>query len=146
RVISSKADAQALHVSWVSVQRAGDGPGTLALVVVQDFSQVMERERLARTWGLGLLALVAGAASLLTAVAARVTSRDWVQELGRALRGEPERGTPRSPLLEDVRVLAQRRAADAAAESAGAGRWTQQRLRSAMVEQLDESGLIIVAN
>ncbi|MFP5354010.1 MAG: trehalose-6-phosphate synthase [Gemmatimonadota bacterium] len=146
RVISSTADARALHVAWVPVQRAGDDPGALALVVVQDFSQVMERERLARTWGLGLLALVAGAASLLTAVAARVTSRDWVQELGRALRGEPERGTPRSPLLEDVRILAQRRAAAVAAESAGAGRWTQQRLRSAMVEQLDESGLIIVAN
>ncbi|ODT05358.1 MAG: trehalose-6-phosphate synthase [Gemmatimonadetes bacterium SCN 70-22] len=146
KVISPEGATPALHVAWVPVRGGVDVPAGLSLVVVQDFSQVMERERLARTWGLGILVLAAGVASLLTALAARVASREWVRQLGRALRGEAERGRTPSPLLEDVRALAKRRAAIAAAESVATGRWTQERLRSAMVEHLDDGGLIIVAN
>lgn len=136
-----------MHVAWVPISTF-DSTGTpLQLVIVQDYSSVQERERLAGFWGLAILTLLAAIAAILTVVAARLTSSEWMKELRQALRGERDLGPAPSPLLEDVRAMVQRQAAAAAAiEGEDSGRWTRERLRQAMADHLEEDGLVIVAN
>ncbi|MEP7380469.1 MAG: trehalose-6-phosphate synthase [Gemmatimonadota bacterium] len=136
-----------MHVDWIPIVGRDSAGRPLQLVVVQDYSNVQERERLARFWGLAILTLLAAAASLLTVLAARLTSSEWIRELRQALTGERDPGAAPSPLLEDVRAMVQRQAAAAAAiEGGDNGRWTRERLRQTMADHLEEDGLIIVAN
>lgn len=136
-----------MHVAWVPIGGFDVGGRPLQLVVVQDYSSAQERARLAGFWGLGILILLAATASILTVVAARLTSSEWIRELRQALRGERDLGPAPSPLLEDVRAMVQRQAAAAAAiEGEDNGRWTRERLRQAMADHLEEDGLVIVAN
>ncbi|MBK6485948.1 MAG: trehalose-6-phosphate synthase [Gemmatimonadetes bacterium] len=136
-----------MHVSWVSLTDTTAQGGRIRLVVAQDYAHVLERERLAGLWALGILGLLTGLIVVLTVLSARMTSSGWLRELNRALRGERVPGVPPSPLLEDVRVLVQRQAAARAAlEEGHDGRWTRDRLRQSMADLLEEDGLIIVAN
>jgi len=145
-ILDETPDRAALHVSWIAIAGSGGGERPLLLVVAQDYSHVQARERLVLRWGIGGLAMLALSAALLTALAAGLTSRGWSRGLRLALRGERKREVPESPLLQDVRALVQRRAAHLALQGADEGAWTQERLRAAMVDQLEEDGLIIVAN
>ena len=142
-VVSLNGDEGPLHISLTPILDAS-GPRA-ELVVVQDFAQVHQRQELVRNWALAILGTLALASSLLTILSARLTSIGWVRQLTRALRGERERWRDDSPLLENVRALAQRTTA-AALEGDRDGRWTRERLRSALIEHLDEDGLVIVAN
>ena len=130
-VITLDGDNSPLHVSLTPIV---DTTGPRAeLVVVQDFAQVRQRQELVRNWALAILGTLALAATLLAVLSARLTSIGWVRQLTRALRGERERWRDDSPLLENVRALAQRQVA-AALESDRDGRWTRERLRSALLD------------
>ncbi|MEO7966346.1 MAG: trehalose-6-phosphate synthase, partial [Gemmatimonadaceae bacterium] len=142
-VITLGSGEAPLHISVTPIV---DETGPRAeLVVVQDFAQVHQRQELVRMWALAILGTLALASSLVTILSARLTSVGWVRQLTRALRGERDRWRDDSPLLENVRAMAQRTTA-AALEADRDGRWTRERLRSALIEHLDEDALIIVAN
>jgi trehalose 6-phosphate synthase len=126
----------------------GDETGVRArLLILQDYAAVLERAAQVRWWILLGVSLLAGASMLLTFLSARLTSIGWGQRLAQALRGEAADVPARdSPLLEDVRALAQRMSA-AVAEGQRAAPWTRARLRGVLTDHLDEDeGLLIVAN
>jgi trehalose 6-phosphate synthase len=137
-----------LHRSTLPI---GDAGGVRAqLVVLQDYSPVIERAAQVRWWVLLVAALLAVASTALSLLAARVTSIGWGRQLSDALRGEhgPGKGarSTHEPLFEDVRALAQRMSA-AAAEGQRAVPWTRERLRGVLRDHLEEEeGLVIVAN
>jgi trehalose 6-phosphate synthase len=130
-----------IHLT-VSLQNEGGAAGG-AIVLVHDLSYWERREattRNAALMGFFILALAAGAITLLTA---RVAWKGWTQELRQALSGK----APESfhPLLRDVRALAERLASETERESRG-GLWSPERLRSALTQYLQGERIVILAN
>jgi trehalose 6-phosphate synthase len=142
-VFTIGADMQPVHVT-VTPLEFDDAAGH-RLVIVQDFEFVEDRMRMIRTGVLVVLGTLAMAAALLTILSVRLTSLNWTRSLRRALRGEHEAGRS-VPLLDDVRALVQRLGLEGTEEHEADTRWTPQRLRAAVEEQLGDEGLVVVAN
>ena len=132
-----------VHVTVIPLEF--ENAGLHQLVVVQDFTFVEDRVMMIRTGVLVVLGTLAMAAALLTILSVRLTSLNWTRSLRRALRGEREAGSP-VPLLDDVRALVQRLGSEGTEELEADTKWTPQRLRAAVEEQLGDEGLVVVAN
>jgi trehalose 6-phosphate synthase len=91
-------------------------------------------------FGFGGLALLA---SLATALIGRATWTRFRQELRQTARGAPAR-TEFAPLLRDVRMLAERLAAETDADPAHG--WSPERLKQTLVRNLHGERIVIVAN
>jgi trehalose 6-phosphate synthase len=135
---------QPVHVTVIPLEF--DNASANRLVVVQDFAFVEDRVTMIRTGVLVVLGTLAMAAALLTILSVRLTSLNWTRSLRHALRGEREAGSPVVPLLDDVRALVQRLGIETTEELEGDTKWTPQRLRAAVEEQLGDEGLVVVAN
>jgi trehalose 6-phosphate synthase len=142
-VFSIGPEAAPVHVTVFPLEPGGEAGQRL--LVVQDFAFVEQRVGMVRTGVLVVLGTLAMAAALLTILSVRLTSLNWTRSLRRALRGERD-VTSSVPLLDDVRALVQRLGSENGDESERDGRWTPQRLRAAVEEQLGDEGLVVVAN
>jgi trehalose-6-phosphate synthase len=121
-----------------------DGRGVGFLVLIHDLSFIERREATTQLFLIGAFALLALAAAGVTVVAARLSWRDWSNEIRRFLRG----GTDRpefQPILRDVRDLVDRIIDEKQAEQEG-GAWTPQRLKHTLSRHLHGERIVIVAN
>ena len=122
-----------------------DGEQALGfLVLVHDLSFVERREATTQRFLLLAFGFLAAAASAVTIVAARLSRRDWSNELRGFLRGEAAR-PEFQPILRDVRELVDRIVGEKDAEHEG-GIWTPQRLKQALGRYLQGERVVIVAN
>ncbi len=131
-----------IHVTAVPV--VSDDRAEGFVVLVHDMSFVERREATTRTFLLLGFALLSVAASVVTIVAARLSSRGFRNEMRRLLRGERPR-TEFVPFLRDVRDLVDRLASEREMEGAG-GLWTPQRLKNTLSRYLHGERVVIVAN
>jgi trehalose 6-phosphate synthase len=114
------------------------------VVLVHDLSFIERREATTRRFLLLAFGVLAIAASVITAVAARLSWRGWSNELRRLLKGESHR-PEFQPFLRDVRDLVERLASEREVDGLG-GLWTPQRLKNALSRYLHGQRLITVAN
>jgi trehalose 6-phosphate synthase len=131
-----------VHVSALPVM---DGDSPIGFVVlVHDMSYLERREVATRRFLLLAFAVLAGAASLITIVAARLSWRGWSAELRKLLRrGGPQR-PEFQPVLRDVRALVERLAFEKDVE--GGDAWTPERLKRTLKRHLQGERVVIVAN
>jgi trehalose 6-phosphate synthase len=131
-----------VHVSAVPLLDQGDVLGFV--VLVHDLSFVGRREAQSRRFLLVAFGVLAVAASIVTALAARVAWRSWTEELRRTLRGDG--GRPEfQPILRDVRALIAQ-LGDERRTEAEAQAWTPQRLKATLERHLQGERVVIVAN
>jgi trehalose 6-phosphate synthase len=83
-------------------------------------------------------------AAIVTLLAARLSWRDWSEELRRLLRGEVAKPEFR-PFLRDVRDLVDRLASERETDGEG-GLWTPHRLKNTLTRYLHGERVVIVAN
>jgi trehalose 6-phosphate synthase len=131
-----------VHISAIPLVGA-EGPVGF-VVLVQDLSFIERREASVRWFLLIAFGFLAAAASAITIVAARVSWRQWSDEIRQVLKGETQQ-LEFQPLLQDVRNLVERIADERQAESE-LGLWTPQRLRHTLNRYLRGEKVIIVAN
>jgi trehalose 6-phosphate synthase len=130
-----------VHVSAVPVLDAGTPLGFV--VLVHDMRYIAWTESATRYFSVLGFAILALAASAITLIVARLSRRDWNEELRRLLRG----GKPRPefrPLLHDVRELADRIAHEKDADLHGI--WNADRLRDVLRGRLEGERITVVAN
>jgi trehalose 6-phosphate synthase len=132
----------AVHVSAIPVVEQDDALGFV--VLVQDLSFIERREATMRWSLLVTFGFLATAGAAITMVAARLSWRQWSDEIQRVLKGETHL-REFHPLLQDVRHLVERMAAERQAEGEG-GVWTPQRLKRTLTRYLHGEKIIIVAN
>jgi trehalose 6-phosphate synthase len=131
-----------VHVSALPIK---DGETAVGFVVlVHDMSFVARREEKTDEFLLLGFAILAIAASVITVIAARLSWRGWSNELRRLIKGG---GPPPEfqPLLQDVRELVERIAAEKEADGQG-GPWTPQRLKYTLSRHLHGEKVVILAN
>jgi trehalose 6-phosphate synthase len=121
---------------------APNGVALGVIGLIHDMSYVEQRDALTRKAALGLFAVMALGALLLTSGIARASWRRFRAELKSLVKGEPER-PEFHPLLQDVRELALQLASEQRAEDRA---WTPQRLRQVLHEHLHGERVIMVAN
>ncbi|MBI4518894.1 MAG: trehalose-6-phosphate synthase [Deltaproteobacteria bacterium] len=131
-----------VHVSGVPLLDQEEGVGFV--VLVHDLSFIERREATVRWFLLVAFGFLAAAASAITIFAARVSWREWSDQIQRVLKGETQR-PEFQPLLQDVRDLVERIGAERQADSE-AGLWTPQRLRQTLNRYLHGEKVVIVAN
>jgi trehalose 6-phosphate synthase len=127
-----------------AVPMFSEGQAIGSLLLVHDLSFIERREETTQLFLIGVFALLALAAAGVTVVAARLSWRDWSNEIRRFLRG----GTDRpefQPILRDVRDLVDRIIDEKQAEQEG-GAWTPQRLKQTLSRHLHGEKVVIVAN
>jgi trehalose 6-phosphate synthase len=127
-----------------AVPMMSDGRASGFLVLVHDLSCAARREPTTRRFLIVAFGLLALAAAGVTVVAARLSWRDWSNEIRRFLRG----GTDRpefQPILSDVRELVDRIIEEKQADQEG-GVWTPQRLKQTLGRHLHGEKVVIVAN
>jgi trehalose 6-phosphate synthase len=113
------------------------------VVLVHDLSFVARREGTMRWFLLGAFGVLAACASVVTAVAVRLSWRSWSNEIRKLLRGEPH--IPEfQPVLQDVRALVERLSEERETETGG--RWNPARLKQALGRHLQGERVAIVAN
>jgi len=155
--VRPSAEAPATWVPWRSVASLPGGKvyvsaiplrdmgGPVGFVVLlQDLSFIERREAAVRWFLLLAFAILATAASAITVIAARLSWREWSDEIRRVLKGGPQR-PEFQPLLQDVRELVERVAAEHEADSE-LGLWTPHRLRYTLNRYLRGEKVVIVAN
>jgi trehalose 6-phosphate synthase len=129
----------------LSVTRLGDadGLGGGFVILLQDLSFLARREETIRNLLLTAFFVLSVAASLVTLLVARIAWKGWTLELRRALRGNATKDF--QALVRDVRSLAERLAGEREREAVG-GKWTPQRLRSALSQYLEGERIVLLAN
>ena len=131
-----------VHVSAIPL---ADGAQPLGfLVLVHDLSFIERRDALTRRFLLLAFGFLALAAAGVTLVAARLSWRNWSNELRRFLRTGKEPPEFR-PLMRDVRELVERIVTERESEGEG-GAWTPQRLKQTLNRHLHGERIVIVAN
>ena len=130
----------------VSVTRLRDRDRALGVVaLVHDLSYLTRRNETTRSILIAAFFILSIGAALVTLTASRLAWRSWTLELRRALRGKPT--TRFRPLMRDVRSLAVRLARDREQDRThGNGRWNPQRLRSTLLQYLQDESVVILAN
>jgi trehalose-6-phosphate synthase len=122
---------------------AGDRPLGF-LLLIHDLSFAERREATTQRFLFFAFGLLALAAAGVTVVAARLSWRDWSNEIRRFLRGGAER-PEFQPILRDVRELVDRIIDEKQADQEG-GVWTPQRLKHTLSRHLHGEKVVIVAN
>jgi trehalose 6-phosphate synthase len=130
-----------VHISAVELRTSSSVVGVIGLV--HDVSYISRREASARRFLLSAFAVLAITASGFTIVAARLAFIGWTSDLRRALHGDIDDPQYR-PLLRDVYALARRLSAET--ESEHRRRWTPERLKRALGQQLQGEQIVILAN
>ncbi len=131
-----------VHVSAIPL---ADNNTTLGfLVLVHDLGFVERREATTRRFLLIAFGVLSLAAAIVTVLAARLSWRDWSNELRNLLRGETDRPEFR-PFLREVRDLVDRLASERETEGVG-GLWTPERLKNTLSRYLHGERVVIVAN
>ncbi|HTM45637.1 MAG TPA: trehalose-6-phosphate synthase [Polyangiaceae bacterium] len=131
-----------LHLSVIRVGVAGNADSGF-VILLQDLSFLERREATIRNFLLTAFFILSLAASFVTLLVARFAWRGWTLELRRALRGSANKDF--QALVRDVRSLAERLAGERDREAVG-GKWTPQRLRSALIQYLEGERIVILAN
>ncbi len=145
--------------AWVSWRSAAELPGgkvhvsafpimdqdaALGFVVLaHDLSFVERREASMRRFLLAAFGVLAACASVVTVVAARLSWRNWRNQVRSLLKGEAH-GPEFLPVLQDVRALVERLSEERDAETGG--RWNPARLKQALGRHLQGERIVIVAN
>jgi trehalose 6-phosphate synthase len=127
-----------------AVPMMADGRTLGFLVLVHDLSFAERREATTRRFLIVAFGLLALAAAGVTVVAARLSWRDWSNEIRRFLRGDTER-PEFQPILRDVRELVDRIIEEKQSDQEG-GVWTPQRLKQTLSRHLHGEKVVIVAN
>ena len=134
-----------VHVSVMRLRDREEDLGSVALV--HDLSYLSRRNDTTRSILIAAFFVLSIGAALVTLTASRLAWRSWTQELRNALRGNP---TARfKPLLRDVRSLAVRLVHEREEDRASGehnGRWNPQRLRSTLLQYLQDESVVILAN
>lgn len=130
-------------ISAIPVSDAGLNLGWVTLV--HDLSFADRRDASTRKFILIAFAFLAIAASIITIIVARLTSRSWSEEIRRIARGEAPKRPEFRPVLRDVRELVDRLMVEKETESES-GAWTPQRLKSTLIRHLQGERVVIVAN
>jgi trehalose 6-phosphate synthase len=128
---------------YVSSIPVGERGALGCVVLAQDMQYMVRREATTRAHLLVAFFVLAIAASVVTFLAARVARRGWIRDLRRALGGQASRDF--QPLVRDVRDLVASLAHERESESR-AGRWSAERLRTALHENLHDDQVVVVAN
>jgi len=115
------------------------------LVLVHDLSYADRRETSTRQFVLGTFGFLAVAASIITLLVARLSWRNWSEEIRRLARGEKPKRPEFRPILHDVRELVDRIMVEKETELEG-GAWTPQRLKLTLTRHLHGETVVIVAN
>jgi trehalose 6-phosphate synthase len=122
-----------------------DNGKTLGFVVLlHDLSYIERREATTRRFLLLAFGVLSLCAAVVTLLAARLSWRDWSDELRKLLRGgaiKPEF----LPFMREVRDLIDRLASERETEGAG-GLWTPRRLKNTLTRYLHGERVVIVAN
>ncbi len=130
-----------VHVSAIPVIDQNEALGYVTLV--QDLSFTHRREAATRNFLLAAFGFLAVAASAVTLIAARLSWRNWSAEVRSFLRGGAQK-PEFMPILQDVRELVERIAAEREADDGG--EWTADRLRNILDRSLHGEKVIVVAN
>ena len=132
-----------VHVSAIPVGAGSPALGTV--VLVHDLNFMETRSTKTKLFLFLIFGIFALAASLITAVAARLAWQDFSDALRRLLRGggkEPE--SDEHPVFRDMRDLVQQISQEAAIDAGGL--WTPQRLRQALRRYLLGEKVVLLAN
>ena len=120
--------------------------------VVQDLSQIEQREAMTRRLLLIVFFLLGLVASAITAVTARFARQGWMLELRRVLR-QRSANAPSTPvheefhpLLRDVRELIDELASERAQADGHSGAWNPERLRAILRDDLHGNHIVALAN
>jgi trehalose 6-phosphate synthase len=130
-------------VSAIPIDNAGQPLGFV--VLIHDLSYAERREEQTRRFVFFAFGLLAVAASLVTLIVARFTSRGWSEEIRRLARGGQPRHPEFQPIVRDVRDLVDRIMVERETELEG-GAWTPQRLKLTLTRHLQGEKVVIVAN
>lgn len=140
--MTSDVPSGRMHLSVTRVENVADmGPGFV--ILLQDLSFLERREATIRDLLLMAFFVLSVAASLVTLLVARFAWKGWTLELRRALKGNANKDF--QALVRDVRSLAERLAGERDREAVG-GKWTPQRLRSALTQYLEGERIVLLAN
>jgi trehalose 6-phosphate synthase len=121
-----------------------DGERALGFVVlVHDLSFVERREEVLRRFLLAAFGVLAACAAIVTVAAARLSWRNWRNDILRFVRGEGH-GPEFQPVLQDVRALVARLSEEREVETGG--RWNPARLKQALARHFQGETVVIVAN
>ncbi|MFO0575862.1 MAG: trehalose-6-phosphate synthase [Polyangia bacterium] len=131
-----------VHVNTFTLV-SGDRP-LGAVHFLHNLAHVDARIGAARRFMLLCFAVLAGLASLFTVLLARLTWREWIEELQKVLRGRSQRADF-MPLLHEVRELVERISQERSIE-AQAGSWTPQRLKLTLQRHLEGERVVLLAN
>jgi trehalose 6-phosphate synthase len=132
----------AVHLSASRVE--DDGGTTLGVVLlVHDLAFLDRRDQTTRNLVMVAFVILSLGASVVTILAARFAWRGWTLELQRALTGRAHRDF--QPLVRDVRSLVEQLSAERDRE-AHSGPWSADRLRSALIRNLQGERLVILSN
>ena len=138
---SRKSSLAPVHLS---ATRLDDSASTLGVIVLaHDLSYMEQREATTRNLLIAAFVVLSLGASIVTILAARFAWRGWTLELQRALTGRAHRDF--QPLVRDVRTLVDRLSTEREREAHG-GPWTAERLRSALIRNLQGERLVILSN
>jgi trehalose 6-phosphate synthase len=129
-----------VHVSAIPVEDRG------FVALVHDWAHIEAREDTTRRYLFVGFGILAGAAALITVIAARLSWRSWSEDLRRFLRGGQQRAERPEfqPILSDVRELVERLSGEKEAE--GGGAWNAQRLKSVLDRHLQGEKVLVMAN
>lgn len=132
------------HIGAFALEKSAEVVGFL--VLVHDLSFAARRERMTQGFLLVVFVTLAGLASAVTLVSARLLWRRWSSQLHRMALGESEARRPEfMPLIKDLRALLDRLAQEEQGEQQG-GAWSPQRLKNTLSRHLHGERLIVVAN
>jgi trehalose 6-phosphate synthase len=137
---AERAGGASVYLSALPVLTPGGVPlGALGLI--HDMSYAEDRDALTRRAALGLFAVLAVSAIVLSTASARSSLRRFRNDLRLLVRGERSR-SEFQPLLQDVRELA----AQLSPAEEGGRAWNAGRLREVLRQHLRGERLVIVSN
>jgi trehalose 6-phosphate synthase len=131
-----------VHVSAIPLFENGTTIGFV--VLVHDLEFVERRQATTRRFLLIAFGVLSLSAAIVTLLAARLSWRDWSNELRNLIRGEVAKPEFR-PFMRDVRDLVDRLASERETDGEG-GLWTPHRLKNTLTRHLHGERVIIVAN
>lgn len=132
----------AVHVSAIPVVHGRERLGWL--ILVHDLSFIERREAKTRDFLLLVFGIFAASASVITFLAARLSWMGFRSELRRFIRGKSQ-GRQLAPLVDDVRELVEKVAAEQESESQ-VGTWGPQRLKKTLVRFFPGERVVVLAN
>lgn len=130
----------------VSAMPVFDGERPVGFVLlVHDLSYAERREARTQQFVLAAFVFIAVTAAGITLLVARLSWRNWSDEIRRLARGESPKQPEFRPILRDVRELVDRIMVEKETEMEG-GAWTPQRLKLTLLRHLQGEKVVIVAN